>query len=144
MKDVRDVLLVGRTSEGTPVLRPTSPHLQVYRFKITMLQSILHRITGAALSAGTILLVVWLMAAAGPADFYHSVQALIASPIGLLIMFGFTVALFFHLAAGLRHLAWDAIWGFEKPEFNATSIWIFAFTVIATVFVWVIGYFLVV
>ncbi len=144
MKDVRDALLVGRTSEGKSVLRPTSPHLQVYRWKITMAQSILHRVTGVALSAGAILLVAWLVAAAGPSDFYATVQAVVGSPFGLLILFGFTAALFFHLANGLRHLAWDAIFGFEKPQFGASSIWIFAFTGFATAFVWIIGYFLVV
>jgi len=71
------------------------------------------------------------------------VQSLLGSWIGLAALFGFTVALFYHLAAGVRHLVWDTGWGFEKPEFNATSIWIFAFAGIASAFVWVIGFFLV-
>jgi succinate dehydrogenase / fumarate reductase cytochrome b subunit len=73
---------------------------------------------------------------------FAPVQAAIASPFGQIVLFGFTVALFYHLGAGLRHLAWDTGWGFEKSEFNATSIWIFAFAALATVFVWVIGHFL--
>jgi len=143
MKDMRDAMLVGRNSAGKRVLRPTSPHLQVYRWKITMAQSILHRATGIALAAGAILLVAWLFAAASAPAVFAPVQAVIASPFGQLVLFGFSLALFYHLAAGLRHLAWDAGWGFEKPEFKATSLWIFGFAALATVFVWVIGYFLV-
>jgi succinate dehydrogenase / fumarate reductase, cytochrome b subunit len=143
MEDIRDAMLVGRNSEGKKVLRPVSPHLQVYRFKITMAQSILHRITGSALAVGAVLMVAWLAAAASNQNLFALVQGLIASPFGLLALFGFTLALFYHLAAGLRHLAWDAGWGFEKPQFNATSVWIFVFTFVATAFVWVAGYFLV-
>jgi len=108
-----------------------------------MAQSILHRATGIALGVGAVVLVAWLFAAASAPSVFAPVQAAIASPLGLLVLFGFTVSLFYHLAAGLRHLAWDTGWGFEKPEFNATSLWIFAFAAIASVFVWVIGFFLV-
>ena len=143
MEDMRDAMLVGRNSEGKRVLRPTSPHLQVYRWEITMLQSILHRATGIALAVGAIVLVAWLFAAASAEPTFTFVQSLLGSWIGLAALFGFTVALFYHLAAGVRHLVWDTGWGFEKPEFNATSIWIFAFAGIASAFVWVIGFFLV-
>jgi len=143
MEDMRDAMLVGRNSEGKRVLRPTSPHHQVYRWKITMLQSILHRATGIALAVGAIVLVAWLFAAASAEPTFTFVQSLLGSWIGLAALFGFTVALFYHLAAGVRHLVWDTGWGFEKPEFNATSIWIFAFAGIASAFVWVIGFFLV-
>jgi len=142
MEDMRDAMLVGRNSEGKRVLRPTSPHLEIYRWKITMAQSILHRATGIALAVGSIVLVAWLFAAASAPTVFAPVQAAIASPFGQIVLFGFTVALFYHLGAGLRHLAWDTGWGFEKSEFNATSIWIFAFAALATVFVWVIGHFL--
>jgi len=143
MKDIREAMLVGRNSEGKRVLRPTSPHLQIYRWPITMAQSILHRATGVALAAGTLVLVAWLVAAASDADVFATVQGWIGSPIGLLALFGFTVSLFYHLASGMRHLAWDAGWGFEQHEYKATSIWIFVFTAAASLFVWVIGYFLV-
>jgi len=127
MEDMRDAMLVGRNSAGKRVLRPTSPHVQVYRWKITMAQSILHRATGIALGVGAVVLVAWLFAAASAPSVFAPVQAAIASPLGLLVLFGFTVSLFYHLAAGLRHLAWDTGWGFA----------------IASVFVWVIGFFLV-
>jgi len=143
MKDIRDAMLVGSDSEGKHVLRPTSPHLQVYRWEITMLQSILHRATGMALAAGAVVMVAWLVAAAGDPQIFSTVQGIIGSPIGLIVLFGFTLSLFYHLAAGVRHLAWDAVVGFEKPQYHATSGWIFMFTLAATIFVWVIGYFLV-
>ncbi len=142
MKDMRDAMLIGRDSEGKRVLRPTSPHLQVYRWKITMAQSILHRVTGVALAAGALFLVAWLVAAAAGDGAYALVVGLLGSPIGLLVLAGFTVALFYHLAAGLRHLVWDSGWGFEKPQFNATSVWIFVFAAAASLFVWAAGYFM--
>ena len=143
MEDMRNAMLVWRNSAGKKILRPTSPHLDIYRWKITMAQSILHRATGVALAAGAVALVAWLAAAASDLRIFALVQSLIGSPIGLLALFGFTLSLFYHLAAGLRHLAWDAGWGFEKPEFNATSAWIFAFALVATAFVWIVGFFLV-
>jgi succinate dehydrogenase / fumarate reductase cytochrome b subunit len=143
MEDMRDAMLVGRDSEGKTVLRPTSPHLQIYRWKVTMLQSILHRVSGSALAAGALVLVTWLAAAASAPSVFAQVQWWIASPIGLLVLFGFSLSLFYHMASGLRHLAWDALWGFEKPQFNATSAWIFAFAFVATAFVWGVGFFLV-
>jgi len=88
--------------------RPLSPHLGVYRWQWTMAYSILHRFTGIALSLGAVLLVVWLTAlAAGPAAF-ATVQALLLSPFGILVMIGFTLAFFYHLLNGLRHLVWDS------------------------------------
>jgi len=143
MEDIRDAMLVGRNSEGKRVLRPTSPHLQIYRWPITMAQSILHRATGIALAVGAVILVAWLVAAASAEPIFTLTHNMIASPIGFLALAGFTLALFYHLATGLRHLVWDAGAGFEKPEFGASSIWIFAFALIATIFVWVIGYFLI-
>lgn len=142
MQDIRDAMLVGRSSDGSRIERPLSPHLQVYRWPITMAQSILHRITGISLGAAALLLVTWLVtAASGPGPF-GAVQWFVASPIGLAILFLFTLALFYHLAAGLRHLFWDAVIGFEKPQFTASSYWIYAFALLATAFVWVVGFFM--
>ncbi len=93
--------------------RPLSPHLQVYRPQLTSVLSILHRITGVALAVGTLLLVWWLVAAAaGPAPF-AAAQGFIGSTIGLILMVGWSFALFYHLCNGIRHLFWDAGLGFE-------------------------------
>lgn len=136
---IRDPLMVGRDTEGRLVRRPLSPHLQVYRPQITTVLSIFHRITGVALSFGTLLLVWWLAAAAaGPAAFAR-VQGFIGSPIGWLLLFGWTLALFYHLFAGIRHLVWDAGYGFEKPEYHRSGQAVVVAAVVCTVLVWIVG-----
>jgi succinate dehydrogenase / fumarate reductase, cytochrome b subunit len=93
--------------------RPLSPHLQIYRPQLTSVLSITHRASGLALAIGTLFLVWWLiMAAAGP-DAFALAHAFWHSWIGRLLLLGWTWALFFHLCNGLRHLCWDAGWGFE-------------------------------
>ena len=139
MKDVRDALMVARTSDGRLVRRPLSPHLQVYRWQITSVLSILHRMTGIALGVGTLLLTWWLVAAATSAEAFGTVQGFIGSPIGLLLLFGWTYALFFHMCNGIRHLAWDLGRGFEKPEYHFTGWLAVAASVVLTVLVWIVG-----
>jgi succinate dehydrogenase / fumarate reductase cytochrome b subunit len=92
--------------------RPLSPHLQIYRPMLTMMMSIVHRITGTGLYFGIILLIWWLTAAAISPDYFAIVQAFFGHPIGKLILFGFTWALFHHMLGGLRHLLWDTGHGF--------------------------------
>jgi succinate dehydrogenase / fumarate reductase cytochrome b subunit len=87
--------------------RPLSPHLQIYRWQLTSVLSIIHRATGVALSAGTILLVWWLVAAASGPEAFEGVQEFLGSWIGLLLLFGWTLSLFYHLCNGIRHLVWD-------------------------------------
>ena len=87
--------------------RPISPHLQIYRWQLTSVLSILHRAAGIVLSAGAILLVWWLVAAASGPDAYDGVANFLGSWIGLLLLFGWTAALFYHLCNGIRHLVWD-------------------------------------
>jgi succinate dehydrogenase / fumarate reductase, cytochrome b subunit len=87
--------------------RPLSPHLQIYRWQLTSVLSILHRAAGVVLSAGAILLVWWLVAAASGAEAYEGVEDFLGSWLGLLLLFGWTVALFYHLCNGIRHLVWD-------------------------------------
>jgi succinate dehydrogenase / fumarate reductase cytochrome b subunit len=87
--------------------RPLSPHLQIYRWQLTSVLSILHRAAGVVLSAGAILLVWWLVAAASGAEAYEGVEDFLGSWPGLLLLFGWTVALFYHLCNGIRHLVWD-------------------------------------
>ena len=83
--------------------RPLSPHLQVYRWQLTSVLSILHRATGVALSVGTVLLVWWLVAAAEGPEAYAQVQGFLGSWVGLVLLFGWSVALHYHLCNGLRH-----------------------------------------
>ena len=87
--------------------RPISPHLQVYRWQLTSVLSILHRAAGIVLSAGAILLVWWLVAAASGPVAYEGVANFLGSWIGLLLLFGWTAGLFYHLCNGIRHLVWD-------------------------------------
>lgn len=139
MKDVRDALMVARTSDGRLVRRPLSPHLQVYRPQITTILSIVHRMTGVALGVGTLLLTWWLVAAATSAEAFATVQHFIGSAIGLLLLLGWTLALFFHLCNGIRHLAWDIGLGFEKTEYHATGWTVLIATGVLTILVWVVG-----
>ncbi len=87
--------------------RPLSPHLQIYRWQLTSVLSILHRAAGAALSLGAILLVWWLVAAASGPDAYDRVEGFLGSWLGLVLLLGWTAALFYHLCNGIRHLVWD-------------------------------------
>lgn len=93
--------------------RPVSPHLQVYRWSITMASSILHRATGVALGAGTLLLAWWLLAAATSDEAFALVQLCMGSVLGQVVMLGFVWALTYHLFNGVRHLVWDMGYGFE-------------------------------
>lgn len=87
--------------------RPLSPHLQVYRPQLTSVLSILHRAAGVALALGSLLVVWWLVAAAAGPQAYGVAQRFAASPLGLFMIFGWSVALFYHLCNGIRHLIWD-------------------------------------
>jgi succinate dehydrogenase / fumarate reductase cytochrome b subunit len=90
-----------------PADRPLSPHLQIYRWQLTSVLSILHRFAGVALSLGAILLVWWLVAAASGPAAYDRVAGFLGSWIGCLLLLGWTAALFYHLCNGIRHLVWD-------------------------------------
>lgn len=120
--------------------RPLSPHLQVYRPQLTSMLSILHRITGVGLAVGTLLLVYWLAAAAGGPESYAAAQGFIGSFFGQLLLFGWTVALFYHLANGIRHLFWDAGYGFELPTVQRSGLAVLAATAVLTVVSWIAAY----
>ncbi len=120
--------------------RPLSPHLQVYSPQLTSILSIMHRITGVALAVGTLLLVYWLAAAAGGPESYASAQGFIGSFFGRLLLFGWTVALFYHLANGIRHLFWDAGYGYELPAVYRGGWLVVAATGALTVLSWIAAY----
>lgn len=121
-----------------PAERPLSPHLQIYKPTITMVMSILHRITGVALFGGSLLVVIYLCGLAGGKDSFAIVQAIYGSIFGKLVLFGFTWALFHHMLGGLRHLIWDTGAMFD-PESRAKLGWASLIGSVAlTVLVWAI------
>jgi succinate dehydrogenase / fumarate reductase cytochrome b subunit len=101
--------------------RPLSPHLQIYSPLINMVMSGVHRITGAALYLGTILLAWWLIAAATSPAYFAFVNGVFGSPLGLAVLFGYTWALMHHMLGGIRHLIWDTGRGFEIETINLLS-----------------------
>jgi succinate dehydrogenase / fumarate reductase cytochrome b subunit len=140
MKDVRDALHVAKASDGRLIRRPLSPHAGIYRWPVTMLASILNRITGVALSVGALVLVWWIAAAAAGPGAFNQVQDFLHGPLGLLLLFGWSAALFYHLFSGLRHLAWDLGYGFAKPSLNPVTYVVLGATLLATASVWVAAY----
>ena len=120
--------------------RPLSPHMQVYRPQITSILSILHRLTGVALAGGALLLANWLLSATYGSEMFGLAQGLLASWLGRLILFGMTFSLFYHLANGLRHLAWDIGYGFELPTVRKSGLFVVAFSAVMTVITFVFAY----
>ena len=122
------------TGSPLPRPRPLSPHLQIYRLTLTMTMSIVHRITGAGLYFGMLLLLWWLIAASTSANSYAAVESFFGSIIGRLILFGYTWALIHHMLGGIRHLIWDTGHGFGEHErewlARATIIGSLAFTIL--------------
>lgn len=121
------------------VERPLSPHLQIYRPQLTSMMSISHRATGIALAAGTLLLVWWLVAAAAGADAYDTAQDWIGSWLGVLLLIGWSYALFYHLLNGIRHLVWDAGYGFELDVAYKSGWAVVGGSVALTLLAWLIG-----
>lgn len=113
--------------------RPLSPHLQIYRWPVSMATSITHRATGMALSAGTLLVAWWLIAAASGAGAYDTFSTYARSPLGLLILFGFVWSLAFHLLNGIRHLVWDAGYGFNPKAAERVGVLIYALSIVIAV-----------
>ncbi|MGE3332567.1 MAG: succinate dehydrogenase, cytochrome b556 subunit [Rhodospirillaceae bacterium] len=120
--------------------RPLSPHLQVYRLPLAAWLSISHRATGIGLTLGTLLLTWWVAAAAYGPDAYTVFTDFLGSYLGLLILFGFSVALFFHLCNGIRHLFWDAGKNFSIEATKRTNTFVIAGTVVLTAASWLIAY----
>ncbi len=113
--------------------RPLSPFLTIYRWPVTMATSILHRVTGVGLSAGTVLLAWWLIAAASGPEAYQVFCGVAATWLGRIVLFGFVWALAYHLLNGIRHLAWDMGYGFAVPTANRTGIAVIALSVLLAV-----------
>lgn len=114
--------------------RPLSPHLQVYRPMYTMVLSILHRSSGVFLSAASLLLAHWLFAAARGPEAYANAVRVLSHPVARLVLAGALVAFWFHLFAGLRHLAWDAGHGFDRPVARRSGWLVVALTALMSAF----------
>jgi len=120
--------------------RPLSPHLQVYRPQLTSVLSFMHRFTGSGLAVGTLLLVYWLVAVASGPDAYETAQNLIGSFIGRLFLFGWTVALFYHLCNGIRHLVWDTGRALDLEGVYLGGWLVLVGTGALTLLSWIFGY----
>jgi succinate dehydrogenase / fumarate reductase, cytochrome b subunit len=124
---------------SVPGGRPLSPHLQVWRFHVTMLGSILHRISGAGLYFSALILAGWVLALASGPDAYGAYMACLGSIPGKFVMFATTLGLFYHLAKGIQHLVWDTGRGFSLGVANAASIACILFAFVASVAVWFVA-----
>lgn len=120
--------------------RPLSPHLQIYKPILTMVMSILHRITGGALYFGTLLLAWWLIAAASGEAYYDFVNGLMGSILGRLVLFGFTWALVHHMLGGIRHFIWDMGAGFGRDAREWLARATIIGSIVLTILLWIIGY----
>ena len=116
--------------------RPLSPHLQIYSRQVQMMASITHRVTGVALAVGSLLVVCGLLELAAGEGEFDGFRRLISSPIGIILMIGWSWSLFFHLCNGIRHLIQDAGLGFEIPQFVRSSKLSYVGSVVLTVLVW--------
>ena len=120
--------------------RPISPHLQIYRPQLTSTTSILHRLTGLFLALGIVPLIYWLIAAAASTEAFGQAQALAGSIVGRTLLFLWTGAFFYHLLNGIRHLAWDAGWGYELTAAYRSGWTVLIGTVVLTIAAWALGY----
>ena len=118
--------------------RPLSPHLSIYRWYFTMALSIAHRVSGSALAVGLLLLTWWLVALASGPEAFATVQAVMHSWIGVLVLFGYSFVLFYHLANGIRHLVWDAGFGFDLEVARQSGMAVLVFAGAMTVLTWLI------
>ena len=122
-----------------PVQRPLSPHLQVYKPQLTSVLSILHRATGIALSVGALYLAIWVMCAASSPATYAGFQGFNASILGRVLLGGWLFSAFYHLCNGIRHLFWDAGYGFELKDAYRSGWIVVAVALIATAVAWIVG-----
>lgn len=122
-----------------PKTRPLSPHLEIYKPSITMMMSIVHRITGVGLYAGTLLLAAWLVAAATNAEAFAAIQWFWGSILGRLVLLGYTWALVHHALGGLRHFVWDLGAGFGPERMMMARLTLVG-SIVITLALWILGY----
>ena len=120
--------------------RPLSPHLQIYRLPLPALMSISHRLSGVVLSTGTIFVAVWLMMLAAGETSFALAQSVVGHPLSQLVLFGYSVALFYHACNGVRHLFWDAVIGVNIPAIYASGRVAIALALVLTGLLWAVIY----
>ena len=125
---------------GAPKTAPLSPHLGIWKWGPVNLTSIFHRATGIANAAGLTLLTAWLASGAIGEDAYRVVTGILGSPIGLLVLFGFTLSVMYHMVNGIRHLVWDSGRLLGKGQRGATALAVYASAVVLTLIVWVAAF----
>jgi len=131
--------LIRMAEAKVPAERPLSPHLMIYRPPLSMVMSIVHRITGGALYIGTLLLVWWLLAAVSGPGAYTTFQSVASSLIGRIVLFGYTWALIHHMLGGIRYLIWDTGRGFGAAEREWLLRANLVGSVLLTIILWVVG-----
>ena len=117
-------------------VRPLSPHMQIYRWPLAMALSIVHRATGIALVVGVLLIVWLLLALANGPDSYMVARAFCGSWLGLVLLFGWSWSLSFHLANGIRHLFWDVGKGYSIQQAKTSGIVVVVFSLVLTGLIW--------
>ena len=122
-----------------PTNRPLSPHLQIYRMPMLAILSILHRATGIALSVGALYLATWVIYAASNPQAYALFQGFNGSIVGRIILGGWLFSAYYHLCNGIRHLFWDAGYGFDLKDAYRSGWAVVAVSLIATVLSWIVG-----
>jgi succinate dehydrogenase / fumarate reductase cytochrome b subunit len=120
--------------------RPLSPHLQIYRWQLPMTLSITHRMTGIGLAVGTLVLAWWVIAAAIGPEAFATAQDFLGSPFGRLLLFGWTIAFYFHALNGVRHLIWDTVHAIELPGVYRGGYAVLIGTVLLTAVTWLVAY----
>lgn len=125
-----------KSAPGSVRQRPLSPHMQIWRWSVTMASSILHRMTGMTLAGGAVLVVWWLFAVAMGPDAYQFYQMVSGSIPGMVVLAGFTWALAYHLLNGIRHLFWDLGYGFEVQTAKASGQLVMILSALATIAIW--------
>jgi succinate dehydrogenase / fumarate reductase, cytochrome b subunit len=129
-----------RAGPRGPEARPMSPHLSIWRWHLTMFCSILNRMTGVALYGGLLILAAWAVALSSGPHAYALVMGLLGSILGKLVLLGLTFSLLFHLAGGIRHLVWDAGYGYAPKTADMTGAAAIAFAVVGTAAVWALAW----
>jgi succinate dehydrogenase / fumarate reductase, cytochrome b subunit len=140
VKPLENAIMAEVNASRVQDARPLSPHLQIYTPMLTMMMSIVHRITGGALYFGMLLVAWWLIAAASGPPAYATFQDFIGSLFGRLILFGYTWALLHHMLGGIRHFAWDLGYGFGATEREWLARANLFGSVVLTLLLWIVGY----
>ena len=132
--------MAAQPKAGGKPARPLSPHLQIYKPPVSMVMSIIHRITGVALYVGTLLMAWWLIAAAVGPSYFDYVNSWFGTLFGKLVLFGYTWALIHHALGGIRHFIWDFGRGYDLETVDKMSWWTVYGSVGLTLMIWALAH----